>query len=257
MAELLLKVGDGAGYEDGDVIAAINDRQIRRVHAEMICRPRLADGRRVGGFLAGTQPLLQTFLEAVFQYRFQRVAETAVLRTERATGQTMLCSADAIDARARIDAARYVKLRKKAGKKPLFGTEGREIWYGGRTDFTPAALDIVWGHIETHTPHRAEDFLRWPLGRLDARHHLAIAVDDFDNEVAAEMVEPLTRPADPGKAGLPHEILKKRRHRVRWQDLPGLSPKTSRDVLDRSKAVDIRDAVRFVRASILERKKEA
>lgn len=40
MAELLLKVGSGSGYEDGDILVAVNNIDILRCHAEHIASPK-------------------------------------------------------------------------------------------------------------------------------------------------------------------------------------------------------------------------
>lgn len=80
MAEFALKIGEGANYQDGDILCAFNRRFIRLRHADAICWPRL-NGSKVGGQLENTQPLLEKWYQRIAQYMWERVSKHEIRRT--------------------------------------------------------------------------------------------------------------------------------------------------------------------------------
>lgn len=84
MAEALLKIGGGSNYTDGDVLCAFTDQAIQCVHAQHLCTLRDAPFTRDG--LRPMDHLSRSLREHCCQYRFERVSQYVVKRTEIATG---------------------------------------------------------------------------------------------------------------------------------------------------------------------------
>ncbi|MCE9552378.1 MAG: hypothetical protein K8T91_03250 [Planctomycetes bacterium] len=227
MAELALKIGRGADYEEGDIVDAFNRLRIRRVHAEMICHVRHA------GFTPqGLRPdgLARAMHEICLQYRFERVSRNEIERVEIASGERKQFSSlhwvsegwlrrqgierDQLPRRYNDRLRRYERLyaahpnaegeyieveeylahQLRHKQHAIFGRRGAEVWYGGREDVSDAKLDLVWQEIETRTPLREIDFRQWPAGGQDLRSFLFVAVDEFDDETLREWVTPLYAP---------------------------------------------------------------
>jgi hypothetical protein len=188
--QLLIHPRVGQGYDDGDVLLAPNSRQIRSVHAQHICWSR-RNGRKVGGMLGGTHPLLELLFQRTRQYKFERVSWSEVRRTDQWTLAQDTIGPTPNTAGEYIKVDQHVSLLKAAGKQPLFGDEGAEIWYGGKTRYDGGALDIVWVEIESRTPHREAEYRDWPVTSAEKKEFLPIETDDFDDATAKELVSPL------------------------------------------------------------------
>ncbi|MDP3911641.1 MAG: hypothetical protein Q8Q14_14745 [Gemmatimonadales bacterium] len=242
MAEVLLTVRAQSGYGDGDVLCAFSRRRIRCCHAAMLCHVRKAGVTRAGLRRDG---LARDAQEIVYQYRFARVSAADVERTDLATGDVVTFgpTPTIIDGkRQHMDVAAFVRRRVRHANHRVFGTPGREVWYGGRQDMSDAALDRVWARIEHHTGRRDDEpvHTRWPLTPHELRVFLAVPMEDFTDDEAAPWVAPEYDDSDPENPVL----VSKRRHRVAWRDLMPLDiPPTTRaeDVLNRTKSVDARD----------------
>lgn len=305
MAELLIKVDDGAGYLDGDCLCAFNNRRIDCVHAQRLCH---IDG---AGFTAsGLRPtgsVAQDYLNATRQYRFERVSTYTIERVTIATGVRQVLTGPEFDVSINggptihvthndlrhhrqfaklpssavavlvaavrtglqavqmgesglsvagvetpytatptngeaIHVPEFVDRRKKHERHALFGVPGFELWYGGRTDHSPTAMSVAWNAIETKTPRRRSEpeFALWPLGRLDARHHLPIRTDDFDDAEAADLVESIQGDEqDDGDGHVFVPVIHKRKSHLRWDTdaiLAALGV-TAAQVRDKSRAV--------------------
>ena len=248
MAELLLKIDPGANYDDGDVLCAFNRRAIRCCHAQHICHPRIAT-RNGSGLIVPGSPA-HVFFEATHQYRFNRVSATQVLRTDLVASDTEVLGLRPNAKGEQIDVRLFVARRKRKADHRLFGEDGAEVWYGGRKDFSNAKLDIVWTAIETQTPLREADHARWPMGRLDVRHHLPVRVEEFDDAVQATLVSQELDETDPENP----VVIRKRRHRVDWQTALQLTTEDRDRVRDRNQTFDLRDTREFARASIVQQK---
>jgi hypothetical protein len=141
MAEVLIKIGNGANYADGDIIAAFNRRCIRSVYAQAICHVKHEGptGRR------SLTSLARDFREATHQYRFERIDADRVKRIEIATGL------EEVFGRESIDVELFVRRRLRHSRHSIFGSPGSEIWYGGRQDYNHDSLDAVWSKIAEKT----------------------------------------------------------------------------------------------------------
>ena len=228
MAEILIKIGDGSAYADGDLLCAFNRRRIRCCHAQGICHPDLMPFNENG--LRPPDCVMKRLHEETYQYKFTRISRTRIERLEIATGIIDTFGPES------IDVPLFLTRRKRHKRHAIYGASGREFWYGGNVDLSDAALDRVWQAIETKTPHREADsqFQLWPMGRLDIRHHLAVRTTDFTDVEAEGLVSPRLDITDPEN---PVEISKRNIH-VDWVNdlLPDLGV-TESQVRDRNFAV--------------------
>jgi hypothetical protein len=244
---LLLKIGTDAPdprYQDGDIVCAFNRRRCRHLHANVLCHPRQAP-RQSNGRIAADH-ISRAYLEAVHQYRFQRVSPTTVVRTNLWTGDTDVIGPTPNTQGEAMDVDAYVRRRQLAQGFGLFGAEGAEIWYGGRQRSDTTTLDAVWSAIEQHTPHREIDYADWPLGTEELKHFLAIRTDDFDDDEEQALVASVTEP-NPDPEGKPILVKMRARH-LPWRELRGMSAQRIAQVMDRSLPVDIRTERKHVRA---------
>jgi len=258
VAELALKVDPG-GDDDGDCLCAFNDRQIGCTYMQHICHHRKAP-RKSGLILPGS--LTQIMLERVSEFRFERTGKNTAQRVILATMDVEPLSGMAV--------SQFITRARRSKNRVIFGEYGREIWYGGNTDYSVAAVDDVWAGIEVYVPPEPPPFVPvdefdeppaieeyvpkrrvnyplWPAGRQDLKQYLFITVDDFDDTEAKELVVPLTR--NTGTAEKPViEIVEERKHKVAWRDLPGVIEDF---VLDPWRTVDIREDRSYVRRDIV------
>lgn len=223
MAEIVLKVKSGANYVDGDILAAFNNRMIRCVHAQHICHVKNAGGGV--GVHRNSAHVTKDFFENTHQYRFERISKTEVKRIllSDLTEEVFDSTPRIVDGQEQYtNVELFVRLRLRHARHTMFGTAGAETWYGGRKDFSDTALDLVWNAIETKTSNREVDFKSWPCGANDCRSHLFIAVLDFNDVRARELVEP--------DLVTPH----KRKHFIDFRNDLGLSAKNIQDIDDKT-----------------------
>ena len=215
IAELAIKVGAGSSYQDGDIIAAFNSRRIRCIHAQHICHVKNAGGGI--GILRDNTHVARDFFEHTHQYRFERVSKTEIKRITLADLSEVVIDGTPkrVDGkRQHMDVEAFVRRRLAHDRHRMFGADGAEIWYGGRTDMSNAAMTLVWNAIESKTANREVDFPLAPAGRQDLISHLFVTVDDFDETVATDLVSSELDLTDPDN---PITIKKRRRHIV-WRD---------------------------------------
>lgn len=181
MAELVLKIGsvspDSKHYQDGDILAAFNSRFIRCVHAQHICHVKNAGGGI--GALRDNVHVARDWFEHTHQYRFERVSRTEIKRITLADMSEVLIDGTPkrIDGKMQhTDVALYVAGRLAHERHKIFGSPGREVWYGGRTDVSNAKLTLVWNTIETKTVNREIDFRRWPMQKEQPAQQIRLAI---------------------------------------------------------------------------------
>lgn len=240
MAELLIKIDDGANYADGDCICAFSDHRIGCTQAEMICRPRPSDRNASGLLLLSS--LSSLWMRSVMQYRFERISPTQIRQIDQHTDTATIFGRESIDVRL------FVRRRKRTQKHMLFGEDGAEVWFGGRMNLSRPTINRVWQGIELRTQHRktSDRFRFWPMGRMDIRSHLAVRVDDLTDKEVEDFTEPQYTVDDNGdfiwelsddavivdtkstpaidtppdeRTGWQVAIAKKRRRNIRWADL--------------------------------------
>lgn len=244
MAEILLKVGPGSNYVDGDILCAFNDRRISCCHAEHICHVREAgfnnDGLRPAGSLA------QSFRQITHQYLFRRVGNN-LERHELATGKVDVFGSESIDVEL------YIRRNSRSPQHCIFGSSGAEYWYGGTIDVSEEKVHKVWDAItyESGRQINEKEFKLWPMGRLDIRHHLAIRTENFTDTDTTEFERPQLELDENGEVitksravpnGEPERyapILYKRAYNIAWREiLPDLDV-SANQVEDREYPVGI------------------
>lgn len=228
--ELLLMtrtIGPPPSPQEGDIIVAVNELRTFNVRTQHITNPRRA-AKAAKTFL-GDESLPKRWLEAVSQYRFERISETEVRRTEIRTGTFVVFGPSA------IDVSQFVANRK-AALDPLFGTDGAEVWYGGRMNITNATLNEVWDYIELETAHRrtdAENSL-FPWTPLELRRFLVMPSDDFSDQQTSDLVGPLVQ----NETNDAYDLVREHRYYVDWDAMP--LPVAKPDIRNVSLEVDLR-----------------
>jgi hypothetical protein len=221
MSEIILKIGPGSNYEDGDIVCAFNNRRIRGIHAEQICHIKTiglnADGLRQ------INSLPELFQKEVYQYRFERVSKTEVKRINQITLEEEIISNIPNAKREHIYLDEFLTRRKKNPNHRIFGTAGNEVWYGGITDVSNIRLDNIWQKIEERTEHREVNHKDWPCSDQELRHFFVVPTDDFDDAQADELVSSIeSKPDERGHK----TIIKKRKSKVNFRTGLGLSEDT-------------------------------
>ncbi len=218
MAELVLKVNDGANYEDGDILCCFNRRNIRSNYAQMICRLGTEpgdynkDGLRIPGSLPDALRI------NTMQYKFQRVSETEVQRIAQADASQQLFGPPD------IFVSEYITRRRRSKRHAIFGDVGSEYWYGGNTDYSLGAIIKVWAQIKRLTGQDIDDpgFNLAPLGNQDIRSHLAVRMQEVTDQEAAELVSPEYAVDENGDPILDDDgtpiIAKKRAFKADWRN---------------------------------------
>jgi len=223
MPELALKIGDSATYEDGDIVDAFNARRIRRVHAEMLCHPKR------------NRALAEVFAGETREYKFERVSNTEVRRTNLLTNESDVLSDRPNSNGEQIKVSLFLARRKACPRHLIFGDVGAERWYGGVAAYSDDVMDRVWAAIETQTRHRENTFRRWPFSEGELKQFLVLPVDDFTDLAREEYKAPLLQEQN----GQVVQV-KRRKHGVDWRKGLGLSAKEVADVVDGGKPVDLR-----------------
>lgn len=197
MAEIILKIGDSALWEDGDVVEAVNNKTTSATHAEILSDPRKegfnSDGLRPSG-------LGKSYLDCVFQYRFERVSKTEITRTELDSSGLAIENSTEVFGADKINVEEFVLRRYRNPNHKLFGSRGREFWYGGAVSTDENSLSSAWDYIEYYTENlrESDEFKYFPLGSLDKKHFLAVPMVDFVDDAMTEKKEPLWRINDNG-----------------------------------------------------------
>jgi hypothetical protein len=243
-AQALLFVNDQGPdpmYRDGDILCVMNNRRIRQVHMEHLCHPRV-DGKKVKGLACNGYPLLQSMLELTKQYKYERVSNDEVLRTNLRTLDTDTLSPLAVDPKLRMAVVQTCnKMIAADTKSVVFGVAGSEVWYGGRTYVADDDLGQVWTEIETNSSYREENFISFPWGRMDGFAHLAITINNMSDARAHELVEADVDNTDPENP----ITVRRRRFYIPWQDLPDMKSYVD-DVQNTQKYTDLRGLREYI-----------
>jgi hypothetical protein len=242
MAELMIKVKRDSRpdpfFQDGDIMAAFNNRRIKDTHACHICHKNL-----IGFTPEGLRPqnsLTEFYLSKVKKFKFVRSGTSCTRIT--------LATMDEEDVSDLMDVGLFIERRLAHTKHLIFGTPGNEIWYGGSTDASNKQLDLVWDEIESKTINRRSDFTRWPFTSGEIKNYLCLAVDDFVDSEVSVLEESVFDNTDPERPIL----TKRRKRKVSWKSLLGISGETISDIEDKDTSVDIRDVNTFSRSQIVE-----
>ena len=268
MAELALKINNGGTYEDGDILCAFNRRRIRCDHAQRICFPKSKGPQRNwirlnGVGLLNNDDVARDYEEATKEYRLDRLAISRCRSTRLSDRVVIEWESNRRfiyhDGReCQMDIAMYFRnkcrtLRSPGGRgQPVFGKPRREIIYDGRTTVTHATLDNVWNAIEAKTAERESDHTLWGAGSQELKSFFFVSVDDFDEAEAGDLVAPLTKVvpvSEENPEGI--ETVEQRKHKVSWEELPGISADTIAKIRDGAVTVDGRRKSTFARRDII------
>lgn len=249
MAELVLKINPGSGYDDGDVLCAFNRRRIRCVHAGHICLPKF--GSRLkdmdGNGIMPPGHLSQDWCEATHETRVERLSKFEAQLVRLSDGATIRFESDKpfeqFDGRTvHMQIPEFFARKRKAQQFPVFGVYGREVVYGGRLNFSDKALDSVWLKIEEKAGKRDtdEEHTLWPAGTQELKSHLFLPVAEFDDSESESLVA-----SQYDTRSDPPQMVRKRTIRGEWQsksvtDRLGVSPAA---IADRSVTIDKRREV--------------
>jgi hypothetical protein len=137
-------------------------------------------------------------------------------------------------------------------RTPLQAVFDAETLIGGRRVWTNAAMDVIWAEIEKQTAHREADWARAPMGTEDAKCYLFVTTDDFDDLQRTAYARPLTTPTAVTAENPRGEIVvARRKYSVDWENVLGLTNKEKNDARNKTKAIDFRDKLPFLQASIV------
>ena len=153
MAELIIKIGDSPNplsFRDEDVVHAHND-----VYLLWQATQRITDHRKLPGFFKRTDTMASKCMEAVRQYKIERINRTTIKRITLADMSEETLSATPNGRGQAIDVPQYMARRKAAGKLAMFGEEANAIWFCGSTDASLAKLSTLW--TDTITPETGPD----------------------------------------------------------------------------------------------------
>ncbi len=250
MAEIALKVGSVSAnpeqYQDGDIVAAFNSRMIRCTHAQNICHVKQAGGGRNAH--RSDAHVARDWFENTHQYRFERVSRTEIKRITLAdmSEVTINDTPQLIDGKMQhMDVERYIQRRLAHEGHKIFGTDGAEVWYGGRTDVSNAKLDLVWAAIESKTAFLEANHTKWPAGGRDLMTMLFLPVNDFsdtDSESYVASEYDLTDPDNP-------VVVRKRKRFINWRSI--VTAQQEANVDNKSLPVDLRDIVNRVNPNLI------
>ena len=259
---LQLVVGDATGdtnYKDGDIKSAVNWRHCRCGVAQGICFAKavVAGSRQVARLNSDGRyddtDVAKDYMEATHQFRFERTGDLTgkIVRlsdldeiTFNSNETFVQHDGKAVQLDLKRTVARIIETLVSSGGrgKPLFGTPGLEVWYGGRKDESHAKLDVVWAAIEAKTAFVENDEVTGATFS-SYRKVLTISVDDFDDAESAVLTLPLMDYTDPENSVL----VKKRKNWVQWRNLRDV---VESDVIDKQKVVRIDNIRKHVRSQI-------
>lgn len=194
---LVLKVGPGSNYRDGDVLAAFTTVDAIRVDLD-----HRADVRWAGGGVGiprAAQGFARDFQEMTYQYLFQRVSKRQVERFDLKTGESHRFSRvpTMVDGRRQhMHVDRYCYDRLKHSMHRLFGRPGREFWFGGVQDRSDENIlhcrDVLFEKygIPRERNSNMPEGPAWPAGTQDIRSFIWIDVESLPRARSIELTKP-------------------------------------------------------------------
>ncbi len=232
------------GFHDSDAIMIYNGRAISQFHVMRICDHRFQAPRSdVSGLLVGGDHFEDYFFHT-HRFRFRRVAYDEIEKFNLQTRESKIVTSvkDADGEFCKV--AKFVRNRRLRRDHRLFGSIGREVWYGGLKDYSDGSLSTMWGIIEGATSERESNNESFPHSSWDMRKRLVLALEDMsDVEAQAIIAVEFDNPIDP----LDRRVIRKRRRRITFRSLPGLGAAIA-DIENRGKRIDLRGRSAFTRA---------
>ena len=245
--ELLVKVGSTDSsqlqYQDGDIVEAYSQSQIELGHAYRLCHHKTVGLDSVSG-LRPVNSLPYLFAEIVSKYKFERISQTEVRRTNYATGEIDIVGATPNANGERINVSLYISKRTSRSSHRIYGQTGSEIWFGEL--LSDVDLDAVWNVIETHSDNLRSSYQSWNYTPLEKLGFLPINCVGFRNDevtvvstptVSERSAELSTEPEDESSEP---QRLAKRKFFVPYWDIANQLNINVDDVRNTSKPVDAR-----------------
>ena len=231
MAELVLATDARGGYSDGDIMHANNDVSMLWRHTQIITDHR----KEAGGFYKTIGNMAYERFEAVSKWKFERISGSEIRRTLLADMSNEVLSNTPNGNGHAIDVPQYMARRETAGKRAMFGAASIAVWFEGHREITLAMLSILW--TDTITPETGlleADHKQLSYSHHFLKRHLVISVNDFDNARREVLESPDLDITDPDNPIL----IAKRKHKILWRFLSGLSAGDITDIEDRTIKVD-------------------
>lgn len=244
-AQCAIMVRDNPGgpeaYKDGDVVDVWTRFDIARTWAEALCNPRNA-GFNADGLRAVTS-LTHRYLMIAMKYRCRRTGTDTYERRNIAT--------DEIEVFARGDLGDIIARKRKHSGHMIFGQYGREIWFAERIELTPLRVRAAWTAIQNNSAHREINYRLAPTGTEGIRQFGWVSLDDVTREDAAALLEPEYGEEPDGRGGTQQRIVRRRKNKVPWRDLPSADSDINVATWDDPRfESDARDIARFDRPNL-------
>ena len=123
--ELLVKVGSTGSsqlqYQDGDIVEAYSQSQIELSHAYRLCHNKTVDLDSVSG-LRPVNSLPYLFAEVASKYKFERISQTEVRRTNYVTGELDTIGPTPNANGERINVSLYISRRTSRSSHGIYGS---------------------------------------------------------------------------------------------------------------------------------------
>ena len=202
--QLITPVSTGS-YEDGDILSAVPWRKVRQERAEGLCFAKaIIDGnRKVDRLVNGLYPagdIAEDYLSTTSQFKYEKLNSTQNRVTRLSDNDEIIFENNVPFVQhdgktVSMDMGLFLKRRKSTlngiggNGRLIFGTNGNEYYFGGRTDTSNANLDIVWTAIESKTAF-LESVECDKAHFSNYRKRLIISVNDMTDEEALLLVSP-------------------------------------------------------------------
>lgn len=222
MSEIVLKIGDGGGFEDGDVLTAYTALDTSWKHVQHLAHPRKS--RTVRGYIPKDSPTY-TMLRQSSLYLNQRVSSTELMVTDLLSHQSTLYGPGSININLFLRRRFSNRFDNGAAKLPIFGEEGKEVWFSGYRPPNNGRANRCWEAIEEQLgkDRSSRRYEYFPHGRLDLRSHLVVISARFTENQKRDFRER-------GQS-------RKRGRKVEWRDILSDLGETEARVLNRSEMV--------------------
>jgi hypothetical protein len=136
MAELILRIGSTANYDEEDILEAFTDFDVAYANAA-----NLADINRlgfIGDRIRPSNTIAEKFRQETYEFRFEVLENGLVEVTNQLT------SSSSTHTKEEIGFAIY----RRNYRDHFFGSIGREVWYTNPVIPSEQRLENVWEFIE-------------------------------------------------------------------------------------------------------------
>lgn len=246
MAELAIKIGtnvpnNDAHPQDGDIMCAFNNKQIGMKHAQYICRVTKVQFNSDG--LNPLNCLTAKMLAKTSLYKFERVSRTEVKRINLDTLNETVFGIKPNANGEQINVEQYLYRRLNHLSHIVFGSKGREIWYGKHFHraIDSAVVNDVWNIIETDTSKRRANYTLFPFAPREKQIWLVLKSDEFSNEESFNLTRPDLPQIGTDYRGKPiYKLTKFRTNKIDWENRIALPLQYIAEVKDTNKELDLR-----------------